>query len=107
MTLDAVSQDRLSTLGEELKSSLNELSCQPLDLETIQDVIKQQIIGLEKIRETAPDTYVQQAVLQGLSRELACRRFRRSTDFLFIRQISYTAKREVGALQTTSTISRC
>ncbi|GAA5993072.1 hypothetical protein JCM5350_003975 [Sporobolomyces pararoseus] len=66
MTLDAVSQDRLSTLGEELKSSLNELSCQPLVLQTIQDVIKQQIIGLEKIRETAPDTYVQQAVLQDI-----------------------------------------
>ncbi|GAA5957136.1 hypothetical protein JCM3765_005417 [Sporobolomyces pararoseus] len=66
VTLDAVPQDRLLTLGEELKSTFRELSCEPLDMPTIQQVILQQAIGLKKIREAAPDTYVQAAALQDI-----------------------------------------
>jgi hypothetical protein len=35
-------------------------------MSAIKDVLKQQVIGLEKIREVAPGKYVQAAALQGM-----------------------------------------
>lgn len=40
----------------------------PIDMAAIQLVIKQQVIGLERARETAPGVYVKAAVLQGTPR---------------------------------------